>query len=551
MITTTEDHRKSVRDGLTRGVSADILARVGYLLTRFFIPPFVLARVSLEAYGLWATVFIVVAYVGVSTLGISNVYIKYVAEYSARREYGKANALLSTGLATTVPLCMAVYLGLWFLWPALAVRMHVPPSLGPDAREAVLMVVAIFLISNGMSPFHDVLVGVQRIATVQIIWAIAYLLETGLIVLLVGGGRGIRGLAEAFLARTIFETVAEVWVAFRCLPWMRLSPRLVSRDALRTLVSYGGLVQLSSLLAIALNSIERAIAVPLIGLDAAALLDIGKKLPSMAASIPSAFASALVPASSYLQGGLSGQKSEWEAQRKLYLKGARYMNLASGFVCGLLAVLAGPILLVWIGRQYPAAALLMAIFCVSTQVHLMTGPGTSLLKGIGRPKAEFHYCLPNLAILLLAVPVSRLIAGAWTPIGIGAAVAASTVLSAAWFIAYANRALAVSWRDYGLQVVVPGFLPYLLGAMFLWPAHYLVAGSSRWAGAIGLAAIGTVYSAALALTVYRLVLSEGERLWFRALIAIRLDRLFSPGRARAGAGIGVPTLAGMTEPDAQ
>ena len=45
-------------------------------------------------------------------------------------------------------------------------------------------------------------------------------------------------------------------------------------------MSFGGVAQLQGLLAIALNSIERAIAAPLIGLDAAGLLDIGKKLPA-------------------------------------------------------------------------------------------------------------------------------------------------------------------------------------------------------------------------------------------------------------------------------
>src|SRR5689334_11221743 len=107
-----EDHRNAVRDTLSSGVALGLAARAGYLLTRFLIPPFVLAHIGLEAYGLWATTFILVSYVGISTLGMSNVYIKYIAEYAARRDFKRANQLLSTGLTITIPLCAAIYAAL-------------------------------------------------------------------------------------------------------------------------------------------------------------------------------------------------------------------------------------------------------------------------------------------------------------------------------------------------------------------------------------------------------------------------------------------------------
>ncbi|HEX5229007.1 MAG TPA: hypothetical protein VFW44_14915, partial [Bryobacteraceae bacterium] len=291
-----EDHRKSVRDTLSSGVAVGLAARAGYLLTRFLIPPFVLAHIGLEAYGLWATTFILVSYVGISTLGISNVYIKYIAEYAARRDYQRANELLSTGLTITVPLCTAIYLALHLSWSHVASLLHIAPALQGDAREVVLTVVGIFLTSISLSAFRDALTGMQRIATVQGTWVMAYLLETALIVILVAAGRGIRGMSEAFLARTVFEIATAMYFSFRSMPWLRLSPRLSSKEAVRTIWSFGGISQVTSLLAIALNSIERAVAVPLIGLEAAGLLDIAKKLPGMAATIPGAFAASLLPA---------------------------------------------------------------------------------------------------------------------------------------------------------------------------------------------------------------------------------------------------------------
>ena len=114
-----------------------------------------LAHVTLEAYGLWSAAFIMVSYVGLSTMGISTVYIKFVAEYCARRDYLKANQLLSTGLCLTIPFCATVFAIFYFLWPRIVVWLHIAPALRNDAHEVVLSVVAIFLASLSLGAFHD------------------------------------------------------------------------------------------------------------------------------------------------------------------------------------------------------------------------------------------------------------------------------------------------------------------------------------------------------------------------------------------------------------
>jgi len=520
-----ENHATTVRDSLSSNVMAGTVARVGYLITRFFIPPFVLAHVTLEAYGLWATSFIVVSYIGISTMGLSNVYVKFVAEYSAKRDFRKANELLSTGLCVSVPVCLAVFGVLYFFWPHVVNWLHITPSLRGDAREVVLTVVAIFLASISLSAFHDALVGVQRTALVQVVWVISYLVETVLIFVLVGMGRGVRGLAEAFLVRTALDIVMSLTLSIRTLKWLRISPALCTREALRILWSFGGVVQIQSIFAVTLNSIERAVAAPLVGLAATGLLDVGNKMPSMAASIPLAFASSFVPAASYLHGGLSGTPEQRDSIRKLYLKGARYMNIATAFICGLLALMPSPILDTWVGKHIDGAAYLMIIFSISSQVNLMTGPGTSILKGIGLPNEEFYYCLPNVLALLIALPAARFIQGQWTALGIATAVVASTVVSAAIFLRRANRLLGVSPLRYWKSVLFPGFVPYLVATPFAFPAYYALAHFNRWITAGCVAVLGAIYSLVLLWVINRFVLETGERLWFHAVISQRLGKL--------------------------
>jgi hypothetical protein len=78
-----------VRGKFGRNVVATIVARVVNMARGVCLVPFLLSHIGLEAYGIWTTIFILVTYVGLTTMGVSNVYIKYVAEFHARRSTTK------------------------------------------------------------------------------------------------------------------------------------------------------------------------------------------------------------------------------------------------------------------------------------------------------------------------------------------------------------------------------------------------------------------------------------------------------------------------------
>ena len=518
---------------LRRNVVTTIVARALYMITRVGIPPFVLARIGLEAYGLWTTIFLLVSYLGLSTLGVSNVYIKYVAEYHARREYEKANTLLSTGLSITVPLCSALYAAIWLSWGFVARMLHLPASHAADGKEAVLIVVGIFLASISLNVFGDALNGMQEIAANQYFWTAGFLAEFVLIVLLVGGGRGIRGLAEAYLARTVIEDGLKMWWAWKKLPWLRLSPRLARRAALRPVLHFGGLVQFQSLLTTVINSIERMLALLLVNVSAAGLMDFAKKWPQSFSSIPMAFFAAFLPAASHLEAS-SDEATKQQAMGDFYLRGARYANLCTAYFCSMMALWTYPILRVWLGAKMPMPTVLTALFLafsVSMQFHMLTGPGTSILRGMGRVWEEFYYSVPNLIFLALTVPVSYLYFKAWTTLGIGLAVAAATILSACVLMTRVAHVLRLRARDYLTRVLLPGCVPYLSAAALAWPVWWLTGRLNRWEGAAVVLAAGALHGVLMLGLLYGSVMDARERQQVRG-IRSRASRWMA--RAKAG-----------------
>src|SRR5262245_14478912 len=93
----TDASNTEMKNRITQNFTVHLVARVFYMLTRFFLPPLTMSYVSLEEYGIWAACFILIGYLGMSSFGITSVYERYVARYQALNEIAKINRLLSTG----------------------------------------------------------------------------------------------------------------------------------------------------------------------------------------------------------------------------------------------------------------------------------------------------------------------------------------------------------------------------------------------------------------------------------------------------------------------
>ncbi len=503
-----------------RNVLATICARVVNMLRGVLLVPFVLAHIGLEAYGIWTTIFILVSYVGVTTLGISNVYVKYVAEFHARKEYDKANSLLSTGLAVTIPLCAAVFAAIVLGWNSIAPWLRLPAAHAADGKEAVLIVLGVFLSSIALSAFSDMLTGTQQIASTQLFLTISILAELVMIVWLVGAGRGIRGLAEAYLVRTVVNDALTIWWACRRHKWLRLSLRRVRRESLKYVMHFGGLVQFQGMLAIFLASVERVAALGFIGASAAGLLDVAKKWPVSLSNVPMAFFAAMLPAAAHVDAAKDSPDRLRHLQQ-LYLRGSRYANLCTAAFVAAIAFWAQPILHVWLGAQLPTSHALLSLFVVfslATQFHMLTGPGTSVLRGMGRVYEEFTYSIPNLILLGFTLPAARWIEGRWTPLGIGVAVSLATAGSACVLMVRMLVVLELPLARFIGEVIAPGAAFYLAAGALAWPVAQLVAAVSRWQGAAVLLLFGSIYMAATWAALEFWIFTDDEKQQGHALI---------------------------------
>ena len=421
--------------------------------------------------------------------------------------------LLSTGLAITVPLCGAIFAGFFFGWKWYSPWLHLPAAHMADGREAVLIVLGVFLSSIAFNGFGDILAGVQQIAATQIFLMIGVLSEFLLIVWWVSMGRGIRGLAEAYLVRTVIIDGLTIWWAWRKLEWLHLSPRLVGRESIKYVVHFGGVVQFQTMLGIFLASVERVAGLALMNATAAGLLDVGKKWPNSLSAVPMAFFNALLPAAAHVDAA-SSPETRVANLRALYLSSSRYSNLCTAAFTGAIVFWAGPMMHVWLGPAMPTGQKIVALFVVfslAMQMHLLTGPGTSMFRGMGRVYEEFTYSIPNVLLLAVTLPAAHWIQGRWTPFGIGVAVSLATVGSACVLLGRVLFVLKLSLVHYLREVVVPGIVPYLVAGVMALPVAWLVSQVDRWQGVAVILTAGVLYVAGSVVVLHFGVLTSEEK----------------------------------------
>lgn len=424
--------------------------------------------------------------------GVSNVYIRYVAEYSVKQQHDAINGLVSTGLMLTFIFSIVALGGVWLAMPLLLAGFNVAPDLHHTAEVLILGTLATMLLDMTLGAFSYVLHGLQKIAEQTIVWIVSFLLETALIVALLVYGYGVTSLLWAFFARYIFSTVFYVILCYRAIPTLHIRLSLVKREYFSRFWHYGGILQLSGLLSVFLYSIERVLAGYLTGLSAVAALDLGQKFPVMASQVFSSMNASFLPA--ITEAHSLGKHKDIE---RLYIQGLRYLSLMNGLAMGFLAPFAVWLLHAWIGHgdHLENTVAVMFYACAGYQLNVMTGPLSAYYQGINHPARTFGYLGWQIVFIFVGL------AWAWRYTGFDVIIIAAIamwarVFSALVYLWRGNALLGVRHRLFIRDVLLPGAMPYLwgYGIMLAIEPWLLQLHANRWLLIPILGGVGVVYT---------------------------------------------------------
>src|SRR5882757_8061696 len=90
--------RKFEKGQIIKNISSSWLSLGINIVTGIFLSPYILHHLGDEAFGVWVLIFSITGYYGLFDLGIRSSIVRYVATYSATRDYTELSRLLSTAL---------------------------------------------------------------------------------------------------------------------------------------------------------------------------------------------------------------------------------------------------------------------------------------------------------------------------------------------------------------------------------------------------------------------------------------------------------------------
>ena len=181
----------------------------------FFLTPYIVAKIGIDAFGLWTLVFAIIGILGLMDFGFATAAVKYVAECIGAKDHERLGELVSTLFVLYAAIGIACI-------GAVALAAGPAASLfGLDTGDAQSFTHLVWLLglvvaaSFPASVFRAAMTGAGRMDVVNGIALLLILAQAGLTVWLLESGYGLIGLAIAASVSLLGQTLLLAPFAYR------------------------------------------------------------------------------------------------------------------------------------------------------------------------------------------------------------------------------------------------------------------------------------------------------------------------------------------------
>ena len=341
--------------------------------------PLLLRGLGPTVFGLWVLVQTFSAITGwfsLADIGLGIATTRAVADRAAQNDERGLARVVSSALCIYVVLGIVSALLLGSVGAAVLPSVFgAPARLRPELEAAVLLFACQALLDLLTAATMACLEGLQRLDLSRATDAIrrtTVAVVTTVVALQVGG---LRAVAAASLAASAVGTITGAVLLYR-----HLGVRLTAPDRLegRGLIAYGRSVGLLNATGVLHRTMDRFIVGAVFGPAAVALIEIAIQVQNAASAILAASSYAVIPSAAWLRA-----RGEAGTLRELVERGTKYSLLVTmPLVMGGI-VLATPLVHVWVGTRYDAAAGLIAVALLSIGVAAPLQVGSNALQGLG------------------------------------------------------------------------------------------------------------------------------------------------------------------------
>jgi O-antigen/teichoic acid export membrane protein len=442
------------------------IGRIWLMLAALLLTPYILHKLGMQVFAVWSLVFVVANYLGVLDFGIRTSFAKYIAEYHTKNDQNSMNAVINCGMMFYLAFSIFIIILAVLLRGAIVTLLQIPSSMREESIFAILGMVFILFINNTFSVFEAVLVGLQRMDIQNKIMIFASIFNIAGTFFFLERGFGIQGLVINYGIVSFVILTLNLYFSYRLLPHIRIGPSRVDKKIFKILFNYGIKMQVCNLAAIIYTQADKIILSHFMGLTFVTFYELGQKTAGAVRTLPILLISALVPAISELEA-----KDDKTKLAELYERGSKYVSLLVFPLIFLSIMIAPNLITLWVGDRYSLAVLSFQMLVIGYCLNVLTGMGTSIVRGIGKPEYETRYAVLT---LVLQLTLSIVLVQLFGYKGILVSALSTSVASALYFLLTFHRLLRLDFRPFAQTTYVkPLFCSIVACAITMGLSYYL------------------------------------------------------------------------------
>ena len=443
------------------------IAKFFFLISGFFLTPFILHHIGATQYGLWALVGSVVAYGSLLDFGIGTILIRYIAELYALRQQEDAGKLIVTALYLYSCIAVIVFLLGVAIAPGFPRLFNVPADQVSTATSLVLLMGSGVGISILCTLTTAILRGLQRYDINSLLNTIAVgLYVVGAVVVLLMGGDVLQ-LVVVSIAVKVFMQIPAIWFIRRLAPELHLVWQGPSKRWMQKILSFGSWLFVLEVSGRVQTKTDELVIGAFLPVSSITPFAIARRLGEVGQIISDQFIKVLLPLASQLTA-----ENDLAALRSVYITSTRVTLAILAPIFCILVLLGKWVLTAWVGTAYAGYAHLVSILALAILIDTSAWPAGSILQGLAKPRplALMSACgaIANLALSILLVRRLGL-----TGVALGTLIP-NVMVVFGLVLPYAMRLMSINLTDACTQIALPAILPALPMVLVIYCAKQVI-----------------------------------------------------------------------------
>lgn len=456
----------SISEKIIRNTIFNTIGRFWGILVALILTPYAIHHIGMERYGIWAIVGVLTGYFGLLDFGIGTSFVKYISEYYTKKDYKSLNQVVNTGVVFYSLFGGAIIILGFLLINPLLKFFNIPINLYDEALFVFILGIIIFAVSNAVSAFGAIQGGLQRMdISNKVAIAVSIPMVIGTIYFL-ESGYGLSGLMINNAIIFAITSIINIIIAFKVLPELRFSPLLFSKEMFKKLFNFGYKVQVTRLEGIFTFQTDKIIIAHFLNINLVSFYQLGSVIIDKARELPLLLVSAVMPAVSEIDAKKDGEKLY-----DLYIRGTRYLTLV-GMPTLVFAFFAAPlIMLTWLGEGYGKSVLVIQILAPCYFMNILSGAGTSMALGMGKPEFQMKAGLLQLILNIILSIILVIVIGF---VGVVIATLISLSLSSIWFMEMFHKHLNYSLLKFARKIFISPLIVSFFAGSIVFSVNYAI-----------------------------------------------------------------------------